>query len=193
MNQKHMAVLAAAVMAAAISACGQKTPAPATIEEEPATISPERAALASPPKEILAQSLELNPRRGRILFIAKGCVICHQVNGVGGTAAPDLSAQESHAVIDPLEFSSRMWRGAPAMAALQKIELGYVIDLPAQDIADLAAFAASPEEQALLTLSSVGPEMQSWFLNIPHWTSGDWEEYLRRGERIPAFDDDGDQ
>jgi len=147
---------------------------------------PVRAALASPPAAVEAALPEMNARRGRILFIANGCVICHRVNGVGGRAAPDLSADAAPPSVNPLDFSARIWRGAPAMTALQAIELGYVIDLDAQDLADLAAFAASPQEQALLTLESTPAGMRDWFLDEPHWRSDDWTEYLQRGERIPG-------
>lgn len=181
----------AAVIFLAVGGCAKKadkaeTP---TLEVEESAYAPSEAeqALSAPPAPILAETPELNARRGRILFISNGCVICHQANGVGGKAAPDLSAPEARTEINPLEFSARMWRGAPAMTALQTIELGYVIDLDAQDIADLAAFAASPEEQKLLTIDSVGAEMRTWFLDEPHWRSGDWTEYLKRGERIPGF------
>jgi hypothetical protein len=71
---------------------------------------------------------------------------------------------------------------------LQSIELGYVIDLDGQDIADLAAFAVSGEERALLTIDSVPAAMRDWFLNTPYWRTEEWSEYLRRGERIPLDD-----
>lgn len=76
------------------------------------------------------------------------------------------------------------------MTALQAIELGYVIDLDAQDIADLAAFAASPDEQKLLSLDSVPADMRDWFIDVPHWRSDEWTEYLQRGERIPGLDEE---
>ena len=102
-----------------------------------------------------------------------------------------MSADAAPDAVNPLEFSARMWRGAPAMTALQAIELGYVIDLSAQDIADLAAFAASPEEQRLLTLDATPAGMRDWFLNEPHWRSDDWTEYLQQGDRIPGLGEDG--
>ncbi len=170
------------------SACGGEKggTAPAALSTEGAVIDEGLAALGEPPTSLAVTSPSVNARRGRILFITKGCVICHQVNGVGGKAAPDLSTDRRAHTVNPLEFSARMWRGAPAMTALQAIELGYVIDLDAQDIADLAAFAGSLDEQQLLTLSSVGVEMRSWFLDEPHWRSGDWTEYLKRGDAIPG-------
>lgn len=65
--------------------------------------------------------------RGRSLFIDKGCIICHSVNGIGGKAAPPLDAQTEYDVADPIGFATRMWRGAPAMIELQSLELGYSI------------------------------------------------------------------
>ena len=145
-------------------------------------------ALSRPPAPVEMVVPAADPRRGRILFISNGCVICHQVNGVGGAAAPALDMPGSSGRVDPVEFSARMWRGASAMSALQSIELGYVIELNGQDIADIAAFTASPAERALLTLDSVPVEMRDWFLDMPYWRTDEWSEYEERGERIP-FDD----
>lgn len=177
----------------AIGACGRQAspkPAPKTplVTEEEAPYAPDAqtVALSEPPVPVHAPTPELNARRGRILFISKGCVICHQVNGVGGRAAPNLGAAARSELVDPLEFSARMWRGAPAMSALQTIQLGYVIDLSAQDIADLAAFAASPDEQNLLKPQSVSEEMRNWFIDERYWASGGWEKYRERGARIPS-------
>ncbi len=144
-----------------------------------------REALSKPPAEMEVSVPSVNARRGRILFVAKGCVIWQQVNEVGGTAAPPIDRLASGNVVDPLAFSARMWGGAPAMTSLQAIELGYIIDLDGQDIADLAAFSASKEEQTLLTMDSVPEEMRDWFLNTPYWRTDDWSEYMERGERIP--------
>lgn len=183
--------LLSAAGALALAACGQTEKAaepaqPAAAEEGAFQPTEQEAALIEPPVPVVAETPEMNARRGRILFISNGCVICHQVNGVGGKAAPDLSADAAATTINPLDFSARMWRGAPAMTGLQAIELGYVIQLEAQDIADLAAFAGSVDEQKLLTIDSVGAEMRTWFLDEPHWRSGDWSEFLKRGERIPG-------
>lgn len=186
--------------AAGLAACGAPEPdeegasdaaLPALVEQVEEDADPVRAALAAPPAQVAVELPEMNARRGRILFITNGCVICHEVNGVGGRAAPGMSAQAAAEFVNPLEFSARMWRGAPAMTALQAIELGYVIDLSAQDIADLAAFAASPEEQSLLTLDATPAGMRDWFLNEPHWRSDDWTQYLQQGDRIPGLGEDG--
>jgi cytochrome c len=146
--------------------------------------------LAQAPQQIKVVLPEANARRGSILFTVKGCVICHQVNGVGGKAAPDLTSYRDAESVNPLLFSARMWRGASAMTQLQSIELGYTIELDDQDIADLAAFASSSSEQELFTIDSVGKEMQSWFLDERYWVTGDWDEYANRESRIPKMDSD---
>ncbi len=56
-----------------------------------------------------------NSERGRDLFVNKGCVVCHSVNGAGGKAGPNLDADPLQAQIDAFDFAARMWRGAEAM------------------------------------------------------------------------------
>ena len=103
--------------------------------------------------------------RGRFLFVSKACVVCHSVNGVGGTAGPALDATGEGTTIEPLEFAARMWRGAAAMTVLQSTELGYQIDMTGAEIADLAAFAASPSVQATFSERDIPEVMQGWTLD----------------------------
>ena len=92
----------------------------------------------------------MDSARGRMLFVNKGCVACHAVNGVGGQMGPTLDAAAMPAPMNAFEFAARMWRGAEAMMALQEDMLGEVISLTGQDLADLVAFAHDEEEQAKL-------------------------------------------
>lgn len=119
---------------------------------------------------------------GRSLFIQKGCVICHAVNGVGGKAAPALDAQTQIDPVDPLEFAARMWRGAPAMVEFQSLELGYVIDLEADDLAHLAAFAATSSEQKKLSDADIPEPMRGSLLDERFWEVEDWTEFMRDGQ-----------
>ncbi len=123
-----------------------------------------------------------DPVRGRALFAEKGCVVCHAVNGVGGKAGPALDAQTQMDVPDPVEFAARMWRGAPAMVELQSLELGYVIYLEAQEIVDLAAFAADAEEQKKLSLADIDAATAGAFLDEQFWEVEDWDEFLKNGQ-----------
>jgi cytochrome c len=94
--------------------------------------------------------VEMNAARGRTLFVSKGCVVCHSINGVGGTTGPNLDVQDSSPEIDAFEFAARMWRGAEVMLAFQKLELGYQILLSGRELADITAFAHDREEQQKL-------------------------------------------
>lgn len=127
-------------------------------------------------------SHEVNSANGRSLFVDKGCVICHSVNGVGGKAAPALDAAIGAPAIDPLDFAARMWRGAPAMIELQSIELGYTIYLTADEIADIAAFAGDIAEQKTLNLEDVPETLRSGFLDEQFWEVENWDGFLRSGQ-----------
>lgn len=90
----------------------------------------------------------MDPVRGRKLFAEKGCVVCHAVNGLGGEDARALDAGTMDPLMNPFEFAARMWRGAEAMIAFQRDELGGQIELDGQELADIIAFVHSHKEQA---------------------------------------------
>lgn len=119
---------------------------------------------------------------GREAFIQKGCVLCHSMNGVGGKAAPALDAADDLVKPDPIEFAARMWRGAPAMVEFQSVELGYVIDLSADDIANLATFAASRAEQKLMKDADIPEPMRDSILDERYWEMEDWSEFMAGGQ-----------
>lgn len=119
-------------------------------------LSPEeRERLFGLMQEIGVAIPPMDPARGRRLFVEKGCVVCHSVNGVGGDLGPPLDAGEMPRPMNSFEFAARMWRGAPAMTALQEQILGDVITLDGQDLADLVAFAHDEDEQAKLDESDI--------------------------------------
>lgn len=130
----------------------------------------------------------VDPARGRRLFVTKGCVICHSVQGIGGKAAPALDAPKIATTIDILEFVARMWRGAPAMLDLQAVELGYQIELDGAEIADLAAFAADADTQKGFSEAEVPEPMRDWMLNLPYWEEDDWPEDLP--DDYPEFENE---
>lgn len=123
------------------------------------------AAGAAAAVEPIGSSLSIpipDAERGRKLFVQKACVVCHSVNGVGGTIGPALDATEPAGVFDPLDFAARIWQGAAAMVALQEAELGYQIELTGGDIADLAAFAESHTEQGMFREDAIPEVMRGW-------------------------------
>ncbi len=97
----------------------------------------------------------MDPERGRTLFLEKGCVACHSVNGVGGNLGPSLNAEEMPEPMNTFEFAARMWRGAPAMTDLQEQLLGDVITLDGQELADIIAFAHDEQAQAKLSADQI--------------------------------------
>jgi mono/diheme cytochrome c family protein len=90
---------------------------------------------------------KMDAARGRQVFAAKGCVVCHSVNKVGGTDARPFDASTMSLPMNPFEFTARMWRGAEPMIALQRQELGGQIEITGQDLADIIAFVHDADEQ----------------------------------------------
>ncbi|MBY0423431.1 MAG: hypothetical protein K2Q06_14080, partial [Parvularculaceae bacterium] len=78
--------------------------------------------------------------------------------------------------------AARMWRGAAAMVELQNLELGYVIDMSADDIVHLAAFTADADEQKKLKATDIPKEMRDSILDERFWESEDWSEFLKKGQ-----------
>lgn len=104
---------------------------------------------------------EMNAEEGRKLFAAKGCVVCHSINGVGGTDAPMLDAEFMDIPMNPFEFAARMWRGAEAMVELQRDELGDVIELNGEELAAIIAFVHDAEEQAKFSEEDIPEEVEA--------------------------------
>ena len=104
----------------------------------------------------------LSSERGRTVFLEKGCVACHAVNGVGGDVGPAFDAAEMPKPMNAFEFAARMWRGASAMIAMQEDEqFGGQIELSGQELADLVAFAHDEKEQSHLTADQIPEKFRS--------------------------------
>lgn len=88
-----------------------------------------------------------NSARGKQLFVNKGCVVCHSINGAGGDSGPALDIDPSVRKIDVFGFAARMWKGAKEMVALQVMEVGFTIELNGQQLAHLAHFLHDYEAQ----------------------------------------------
>ncbi len=97
----------------------------------------------------------MDSHRGHQLFMKRGCVVCHSVNGVGGDIAPSLNASDMPSPMNAFEFAARMWKGAPAMVVMQQEEFGKVVELSGQDLADLIAFVHDEKMQKTVKASDV--------------------------------------
>lgn len=114
-------------------------------------------------KHMVSPGLVMPPmdaERGKELFASKGCVVCHSVNGVGGEDAPPLDAATMPMPMSVFDFSAKMWRGAEAMVALQREELGDRIELTGQDFADILAFVHHAEAQKEFTEADIPPRIK---------------------------------
>ena len=109
---------------------------------------------------------QMDAAEGRRLFAAKGCVVCHSVNGIGGSEAPALDADYMERMMNPFDFAASMWRGSEAMVKLQREELGSQIELTGQELADITAFVHDPDEQKRFTRADIPPEMAALMMKM---------------------------
>ena len=111
----------------------------------------------------LSETLEFPPfdaALGRVTFAQKGCVVCHQINGVGGEDGPDLTYGAYDTPIDAMDVAADLWAKAGVMIAMQEDELGAQIELSSEELASIIAFLASAQEQASFSMDDVPEAMQ---------------------------------
>lgn len=89
----------------------------------------------------------MDPDRGKTLFVDKGCVACHAINGIGGHDAPAMDAHRNMGLVNPFDFAAKMWNHAPGMIAAQEDALGEQIFMTGDELADLIAFLHDDEAQ----------------------------------------------
>jgi cytochrome c len=103
----------------------------------------------------------MDPVNGRKLFASKGCIVCHSVNGIGGTDAASLDAATMTGMTNPFDFVASMWRGAQPMIDLQGEELGGQIEFTGQELADIIAFLHHAEEQKKFSEDDIPPNIKA--------------------------------
>jgi mono/diheme cytochrome c family protein len=82
----------------------------------------------------------MDSQRGKELFASKGCVVCHSINGVGGTGAAALDASTMDPAMNPFEFFARMWLGAKPMITMQEERMDQQMELTAEELGNIVAF-----------------------------------------------------
>ena len=102
----------------------------------------------------------MNPNRGKEIFVSKGCVACHAINGVGGHDAPPMDAHRDMGLVNPFDFAAMMWNHAPAMVAAQEEAFGEQIYFTGQELADIIAFMHDDSAQHSFTEHNLTPQAQ---------------------------------
>jgi cytochrome c len=103
----------------------------------------------------------MSPVRGKELYSSKGCIVCHAINGVGGTDAPDISAASMAPEMNPFDFVAKMWNHAQGMVAMQEDELGGQITFKnGQEIADIIAFLHDAAIQKTFTEDDIPADIK---------------------------------
>lgn len=103
--------------------------------------------------------------RGRKLFVGKGCVVCHSINGIGGLAGPTLDADPNQPYVNIYDFAARMWRGASTMITLQEMELGYQIELTGEELTHITRFVFDAEAQKSFSQDDIPELIRDWMLD----------------------------
>ncbi len=89
----------------------------------------------------------MDVERGKKLFVSKGCVACHAINGVGGHDAPSMDDHTKLGLVNPFDFVAKMWNHAPAMLAAQVGAFDEPINFTGDEISDVIAFVHNDKAQ----------------------------------------------
>jgi len=100
----------------------------------------------------------MNVERGKKLFVSKGCVACHAINGVGGHDAPPMDDHTHLGFLNPFDFVAKMWNHAPGMLAAQEQAFGAPITFTGEEITDIIAFVHDDDAQHSFTEHDLTPE-----------------------------------
>ena len=143
---------------AAAAVAHQDKPKQAPAQEQAATAGMQGGHMESTPDMANMRMPRMDPERGRKLFVSKGCVACHAINGVGGHDATALDAHTMQPMMNPFDFAAKMWRMAPDMIAAQEEGLGGQIFFTGDELADIIAFVHNDEAQHHFSDADLTPE-----------------------------------
>lgn len=162
-------LLLAGVLPGAAAAHEKSVKAPASEQAAPAGMM--GGQMMNMPGTRNMRMPRMDSTRGRELFINKGCVTCHSINGVGGHDATALDAHTMTEMMNPFDFAAKMWLMAPAMIAAQEDALGEQILFSGDELADIIAFVHDDREQHHLSDANIPPRIRE-MMNHQHGAPG---------------------
>jgi len=138
---------------------GTKTNFIAALAAAAAIVSGSHAAVAAgaSPGVVLPA---MDAAHGKAVFAAKGCVVCHSINGIGGEDAAPLDAADMDPAGNPFVFFSRMLAGMKPMLDMQEDELGHLVELDATELGDLVAFIHDSAAQKSFSRDDIPADVQ---------------------------------
>jgi len=81
-----------------------------------------------------------NPREGKRVFTAKGCIKCHAIRGEGGTGGGDLGKKAKAFYKSLTQIASSMWnKGPTVLAKMAQTQTG-IPKFTSKEMADLIAY-----------------------------------------------------
>lgn len=79
-----------------------------------------------------------NPDAGKALFTDKGCIVCHQLGGVGGVIGPSLDFLRRYA--SPIYLAAGLWNHAPEMLETMRAQRIEPPRFKGSELADLLSY-----------------------------------------------------
>jgi len=107
----------------------------------------------------------MDPQKGMRIFVDKGCVACHAVNGVGGHDAPPMDAHRRMGLVNPFDFAAKMWNHAPGMIAAQEGAFGEQIYFTGTELAHMIAFLHDDEAQHAFSEKSLTKKVRAMMVH----------------------------
>ena len=121
------------------------------------TVAADRSTSDDSPRVRLIMPI-MSPERGKRLFVSKGCIACHAINGIGGHDAPPMDDHVNRGYMNPFDFAARMWNHAPGMIAAQEGAFGEQINFTGEELADITAFVHDDNAQHGFTEKDLTPK-----------------------------------
>jgi cytochrome c2 len=129
-----------------------------------------------------------SPRRGRELFVAKGCPECHAVAGRGGRGGPDLGVLTRDFVGSVTSIAGVMWNHRQAMSAELRRRGIQPVTFSGQEMADVIAYLYFVNYSNVQGVPSRGAEIFSTKCSACH-SVGEGRRVGPDLAHIPQLDD----